>query len=190
MNESVKYYLVLENRPGDYNIIEINRIPGYENYPTGSIEAIDNFTKKYTETELRDLIIENNIVRDAYVNGAFRIVSDFKKTLLPLTKERMDIIKDFIASSDEIERSLKDKLYGYYKKILEIFFENDVVAIKLKEFKQALNANNKEEIFFLLGKIPYYKGREIYFMLWKELMVRRETISRILEKNDKLNDVA
>ncbi len=190
MNESVKYYLVLENRPGDYNIIEINRIPGYENYPTGSIEAIDNFTKKYTETELRDLIIENNIVRDEYVNGIFKIISDSKKTLLPLTKERMDVIKDFMASSEEIERPLKDKLYGYYKKILETFLDNDMLNIKLKEFKKALNENNKEDIFFLLGKIPYYKGREIYFMLWKELMVRKESISRTLEKNDKLNDVA
>ena len=48
-NEKINYYLVLEKRLGDYNIIDINRLDIVTEEISSDILSIDFFTCKFTE---------------------------------------------------------------------------------------------------------------------------------------------
>ena len=92
-NEYIIYNLVLERKPGDYNVIEINSIPDI-NKCTNDIGSIDMFTSKFTENELRELIEKYNLVSQDYLVGTFRIISNLKHNLPILTREKFNLITD------------------------------------------------------------------------------------------------
>ena len=79
--EEVKYFLVLEKRLGDYNIIDINKLDICKRYVSNDISSIDSFTSMYNEHELRESIIRCNIVNKDYIYGNFKIISDVKHNL-------------------------------------------------------------------------------------------------------------
>ncbi len=181
-NEYIIYNLVLERKPGDYNVIEINSIPN--EYCTNDIGSIDSFTSKYTEEELRSLIEKNNLVEPLYLFGTFKIISNLKHNLKALTKEKFDIINDFANTTDELEQSFKDKLYGYFKKVVEKLDNNELYQEYLKQYKFALNTNNYKDVIALINKLPYAKARCIYFMIIDEVNKRQNNKIRKLEKID------
>ncbi len=177
------YNLVLEIRPGDNCIIEINSIPTLDKPINNTISSIDEFTSKYTVLELKRIIEQNNLVESKYLDGSFKVISSLNHHLEALTKEKFDVILEFQNDTNEMEQSLKDKLYGFYKKIIEQFISDNLLENRLKAFKEALKNNNKNEIFRLLGEIPYSKSRSIYFMINDEL-VSKLNRARKLEKID------
>ena len=185
MDNIIIYNLVLR-RNGDYNVIEINSIPNIDlSYPN-EIGAIDTFTSKYSEAELRILVENNNLVAPEYLNGTFKIVSNLKHNLPILTKERFMAIYEFKENIIEIDRSFKDKLYGYYKKIIEKIIPAELFSEYLKNFKLALDINNYKEVLNLIEKIPYAKARSIYFMISDEIDKRKNDKIRKLEKSEEV----
>ena len=85
--EEVKYFLVLEKRLGDYNLIDINRLDICKNIVTNDIASIDVFTCMYTEEEIKASIMRSNIASNDYLNGTLKVISDAKHNLKVLTKD-------------------------------------------------------------------------------------------------------
>ena len=171
-NEKINYYLVLEKRLGDYNIIDINQLDITNTEISNDILAIDFFTCKFSEEELRDSIIRSNMARPEYLDGRLRIISDarHKHNLTVLTKEIHQDIMDFQTNAEEMDQNFKNKLFGAYKKIVESCFNDpDFIKGMLDRFKNALKNNDKKEIFKLISELPYHKGRNIYISIYKVL---------------------
>lgn len=209
--EKVNYYLVLEKRLGDYNLIDINKLDICDMPVTNDIAAIDSFTLKFSEKEIKDSIERSNMSQVEYLDGTLKIVSDAKHNLPILSKDMFTIIKEFQNSNVDTPQDLKNKLFGSYKRVVENIFEDkDFIHGILERFKVALRNNNKEEIFKIIEELPYAKSRIIYlnicnFHLQKNIVnennketdnkdinlnvyrAKREENSRVLEK---LNDVA
>ena len=168
---NVNYYLALEKRVGDYNIIDINKLDICDRYYLNDIVSIDSFTCKYSEEEIKDSIERGNLVNKDYLNGIFKIVSDKHHRLPVLTKEKYNIIRDFQNDSTEISKDLKNKLYGAYKKIADKEFKDDDFKLGLlNKFNNTLKSNDKKEIFRWLEKLPYENIRSFYITIYKELV--------------------
>ena len=75
-DEKINYYLVLEKRLGDYNIIDINRLDITNKEISNDIVDIDFFTCKFTNEEIMASIIRSNMARPEYLDGRLRIISD------------------------------------------------------------------------------------------------------------------
>lgn len=183
--DEVKYFLVLEKRPGDYNLIDITKLDICDTIITTDLGTIDAFTSKYEETEIKASIERSNMAQSEYLSGSLKIISDMHHHLNILTKETFSNIMEFQNSDLEIDKDFKNKLYGYYKKIIETLKDNNFVAYSLDGFKEALRSNNKPEIFRLISELPYAKSRSMYFMIGEEYAKKREENLRKLEK---LND--
>ena len=169
--DSVKYFLVLEKRLGDYNIIDINKLNICNNYITNDIASIDCFTCMYSEEEIKSSISRSNIAHEEYINGKLKIVSDMKHNLKALTKDIFNNIMEFQISDNEIDRASKNKLYGIYKKVIENTFENkSFIQGMLDRFKLCLKGNDKKEIFSILEELPYNKSRIIYLYIYDEII--------------------
>jgi len=186
--EKVNYFLVLEKRLGDYNIVDINKLDICK-YPVGNdISSIDAFTCRYTESEIRESIERCNIAHNDYFDGTLKIISDVKHNFKVLTKETYNNIIDFQNNDEVIDRNFKNKLFGIYKKVIEHSFEDvDFIKQMLERFKEILKNDSKEEIFKIIEELPYDKSRNIYFLIYDE--VQRKKAEKI-KKLEKLNDVA
>jgi len=186
--EEVKYFLVLEKRLGDYNLIDINRLDICKNIVTNDIASIDVFTCMYTEEEIKASIMRSNIASNDYLNGTLKIISDAKHNLKVLTKDLFMIIRDFQINDLEMDRDFKNKLFGMYKKVIESTFENkSFIQGMLDRFKLALKENDKKNIFSIIEELPYNKSRIIYLNIYEQIIIRNENNLRKLEK---LDDVA
>ena len=212
--EKINYYLVLEKRLGDYNIIDINRLDIVTKEIPSDILSIDFFTCEFTEKEIRDSIVRSNMARPEYLDGRLRIISDarHKHNLTVLTKEIHQDIMDFQTNGEEINQDFKNKLFGAYKKITENSFNDpDFIKGMLDRFKSTLKDGTKKEIFKLIGELPYQKSRNIYISIYKMLNKdknikeeKEENIIKLANNNaykanynsqnkrvlEKLNDVA
>lgn len=186
--EKVNYFLVLEKRLGDYNIIDINKLDICNKYVGTDLAMIDAFTSLYTENELKDSITRSNMASPNYLDGRLRIISDVKHNFGVLSKEKFNLIVEFQNSIEEIEGILKNKLYGMYKKVVESLFEDKgFIKGMLDRFNMALKENKKETVFKIIEELPYHKGRLIYFTVYEEkVKIKKEN----LRKLEKLNDVA
>ena len=163
---SINYYLVLEKRLGDYNIIDINKLDIAEFYVTTDLSAIDNFTTKFSVEEIKKAISRSNITHESYLNGNLKIVSDAKHNLKVITKEEYILIKNWQTKEEVINQDLKNKIYGIYKKIIEnTFSDKSFIKGMLDRFNNELKNNNKQEIFMILEELPYNKIRPIYVLL-------------------------
>jgi len=186
--EKVNYFLVLEKRLGDYNIIDINKIDICDTNVNSEIASIDSFTCRYTESEIRSSIIRSNIAHSDYFEGALKIVSDAKHNFKALTKDVFNIVYDFQNNDEEIDRNFKNKLFGIYKKVVEHTFDDKgFIDGLLNRFKDTLKTGSKLEVFKVVEELPYSKSRAIYFAIYEEELKRKEEKLRKLEK---LNDAA
>ena len=171
-DEKINYYLVLEKRLGDYNIIDFNRLDIVTKEIPNDILNIDFFTCEFTEEEIRESIIRSNMARPEYLDGRLRIISDarHKHNLTVLTKEIYHDIMNFQTNDEEINQDFKNKLFGAYKKIVESSFTDpDFIKRMLERFKVALKTGTKKDIFKLIGELPYQKSRNIYISIYKML---------------------
>lgn len=167
--EDIVYYLVLEKRLGDYNIVDINKLDICTSYCINDLSAIDLFTCRFSTDELKDAIKRSNVVKESYLNGYFKIISSYKHRLPVLTKEKYDIIKNFQSSDEKVNIDFKNKLYGSYKKIVEKNFKNEIFKNRmLKDMNDALKNSNKKELFLMLERLPYRSVRDFYFKIYDE----------------------
>lgn len=186
--EKIGYYLVLEKRLGDYNLIDINKLDICNAVIVNDIAAIDSFTCKFTESELKASIERSNMVQPEYLDGQLKIISDVKHNLRVLTIDVFNGIIEFQNNNEIIDQNYKNKLFGSYKKVVESSFKDTGFIQKmLARFKDALRNNNKNEIFSIIEELPYHKSRVIYLMIYDEEIKRKEERLRKLEK---LNDAA
>ena len=166
----VNYYLVLEKRLGDFNIIDINKLDIIDRFYTNTINDIDLFTLNYLEKEILESVKRNNLVNNDYLNGKLYIISDKHHHLEVLTKDKYSIIKEFQNSDKIIDINLKNKLYGAYKKIADKNFKDEEFKKEiLNKFNNSLKSSNKIEIFTWLENLPYENVRDFYFTIYKEL---------------------
>ena len=183
--EEVKYFLVLEKRLGDYNLIDINRLDISKSIVTNDIASIDIFTCMYTEEEIKASIARSNIANSDYLNGTLKIVSDVKHNLRVLTKDVFMIIREFQLNDLDLDREFKNKLFGMYKKVIESTFENkSFIQGMLDRFKLALKENDKENIFSIIEELPYNKSRIIYLSIYDQVLLKKNNSLRKLEKLD------
>ena len=188
MMEKIGYYLVLEKRLGDYNLIDINKLDICDNVVTSDIASIDSFTCRFTENEIKASIERSNMANFSYLDGTLKIISDVKHNLRVLTKDIFSTIVGFQNDEEEIDRDYKNKIFGVYKKIIETTFQDSgFIQGMLDRFKNALKTNNKDEIFSIIEELPYAKSRMIYFTIYDEEYKRKQERLRKLEK---LNDAA
>jgi len=184
----LNYYLVLEKRLGDYNLIDINKLDICNSIVTNDIASIDIFTSAYTTEEIKASIERSNISQSEYLNGTLKIISDMKHNLKVLTKDIFLEIKEFQNNNDEFDRDFKNKLFGVYKKIIENTFEDkSFIQGMLDRFKLALRNDHKQEVFSIFEELPYNKSRLIYLSIYDEVNKRKQEKLRKLEK---LDDVA
>lgn len=183
--EEVKYFLILEKRLGDYNLVDINKLDICMNIVTNDIASIDNFTCQYTEDEIKNSIMRSNIVTNEYLSGNLKIVSDAKHHLNVLTKDMFILIREFQLSNQEIDRDFKNKMFGMYKKVVEsTFTDKSFIQGMLDRFKESLKNDSKNEIFNILEELPYNKSRMIYLNIYEVLQRKKEENLRKLEKID------
>lgn len=168
--DKINYFLVIEKRVGDFNIIDINKLDICDRYYLNDIASIDLFTSRFTENEIKDSVIRSNIVSEDYLNGDLKIISDKKHRLPVLTKEKYDLIRDFQNNDVEISQEFKNKLYGAYKKIADKEFKDeDFKSGILNKFNETLKSGNKIKIFEWLERLPYENIRSFYITIYKEL---------------------
>ena len=186
-DEKINYYLVLEKRLGDYNIIDINRLDIVTEEIPSDILSIDFFTCKFTEEEIRESIIRSNMARPEYLDGKLKIISDarHKHNLTVLTKEVHQEVMNYQINEEELNQDFKNKLYGAYKKIAENSFNDpDFIKGMLDRFKSTLKTGSKREIFKLIVELPYQKGRNIYISIYK-MLNKDKTMN---ERKEELNN--
>lgn len=186
--EKINYFLVLERRLGDYNIIDINKLDICDTVVTNEIASIDFFTSRFSESVIKSSIERSNMTRDSYLEGTLKVISDAKHNLKALTSEVFNDIVQFQNNDDSIEGNFKNKLFGAYKKVVENTFEDKgFIKGMLDRFNMALKSNNKQEVFRIIEELPYAKSRLIYFVIYDEVNRRKQDMLRKLEK---LDDVA
>lgn len=188
--EKINYFLVLEKRLGDYNLVDINKLDICQGFVTNDIAAIDSFTCRFTESELKASVERSNMTHADYLDGTFKVISDakHKHNLRILTKEIFANVVEFQSNVELLDQDYKNKLYGVYKKIVEHTFEDSgFIKGMLDRFKLALKANDKNKIFSIVEELPYAKSRALYFAVFDENTRRKEEMLRKLEK---LDDVA
>jgi len=188
MMEKIGYYLVLEKRLGDYNLIDINKLDICDSVVTNDIASIDAFTCRFTESEIKASVERSNMANFSYLDGTLKVISDVKHNLRVLTKDIFMNIVEFQNDDEDIDREYKNKLFGVYKKIIESTFEDKgFIQGMLDRFKNALKDNSKDQIFSIIEELPYAKSRAIYFAIYDEENKRKQERLRKLEK---LNDAA
>lgn len=187
--EQIKYYLVLEKRLGDYNLVDINKLDICALDIPNTLAAIDAFTANFSSDEIKDSIRRSNMSNNEYLDGTLKIISDVKHNLRIITKDIYAQIIELQSNEEELEQPLKNKLFGGYKKSVEsLFTDKDVIKELLERFKQALRKGNKKEIFSIIGEIPYIKSRNIYLIIYDYLNREKVVEKASVEKTDLINE--
>lgn len=167
--DSIKFYLVLEKRLGDYNIIPIEDLDIYDNTPVNTLAGIDSFTCQFTEKELRDSIEKGNLVQLSYLSGKLKVISEYKHNFEILTKETFDRINEF-TNSLITDKQLLNRIYNVYKNNVEsVLTDKDMIKRFLKLFKDSLYENDFRKSMELIEQLPYLKARNVYFYINKVL---------------------
>lgn len=162
--KNIDYYLILEKRPGDYNIVDINRINTRGFFIINDLGAIDSFTSKYTINELRNLIVSNNIVTDSYFDGVFKIISSANHRFDVIDKNLFNAVINF-QNSNDFDKNLKNKLFGWYKSAIDHLYNDKEKEELLNNFNMLVKSENKIEIFKEIEKLPYFNSRQIYLKI-------------------------
>ena len=173
-NEVNKYYLVLEYRPGDFMPIDINILKNNRfiiDYTR--LESIDNFTKDYTEFDLRELIRLNNLVPNIYLSGKLQVMNQNRYRYPLFSKDELYSLPMFLQEHLD-NKQVMNKFMNIYLKYNK---EN------LINMKHAILNKNVNEILDLLNRLNYEQIRAIYMYVNNNIRVVERR--RILE-----NDIA
>ena len=153
----MNYFLVLEKRPKDFMPINISILSKDDNYNYSSLQSIDEFTRRYTEEEIRDIIKENNIVTDDYLNGTLCVINENKYRYKLFTKD-INMSMDTFLIKNIKNKQIMNKFVNIYIK-----YSNDNTAL----LKEAIKNEQLDVILQLLFSLDYEKIRGIYFYLFE-----------------------
>ncbi len=150
-NNSI-YYLVLENKPGDFTNIDITEL-GYKfDNKFSNLVNYDEFTKTYNEKTFKELIAEKNIVTDNYLNGKFYLYRDVhKKNMNKHNVIWEDTFKDFDLYNLLVENlEFKEFSNNIYNVIVSIVHKNkeiygEDIEIILNKIKNILHTSCEGE---------------------------------------------
>ena len=171
MDKSI-YYLVVEARPKEFMPIDIN-ILLKSNMNFSSIEIIDSFTKEYTYEELMNMIIQNNLLPDSFLNGKLYVINDKKFRFKVLTKDDNLLLDDFFINNIE-DKLMMNKFYNIFLKYVK---DEEIISM----MKSAMALKDVQKILDALCKVSYLDLRMIYVYI--EKIIREKEEKRVL-KND------
>ena len=123
----MNYFLVLEKRPKDFMPININIIARDNSHIYSSLQNIDEFTRKYTSDEIKDMIKENNLVTDDYLEGMDTFLLDNIKNKQIMNKFVNIYLKYTSDNINELKEAIKN---GHINIILQILFNLDYETIR------------------------------------------------------------
>lgn len=172
MDKSI-YYLVVEARPKEFMPIDIN-ILLKSNMNFSSIEIIDSFTKEYTYDELMNMIIQNNLLPNSFLNGKLYIINDKKFRFKVLTKDDNLLLDDFFINNIE-DKLMMNKFYNIFLKYVK---DEDIINM----MKRAISEKSINDILNVLCKIDYLSLRNIYVYIEKINITKEE--KRILKSDN------
>ena len=159
MQKNMAYHLVLELKPGDFMPIDIN-ILTRDNKIYTSLQEIDNFTKKYTKIELINIIKENNIVPEKYLDGSLNIINA-NKYRYPVFYKDIDFSIELF-----LNKNITNKIV--MNKFLNIFIKYN--EDKKEIMQNAINNHNINAILKILANISYLNIRNIYFYTFNNIV--------------------
>ena len=171
MDKSI-YYLVVEARPKEFMPIDIN-ILLKSNMNFSSIEIIDSFTKEYTYEELMNMIIQNNLLPDSFLNGKLYVINDKKFRFKVLTKDDNLLLDDFFINNID-DKLLMNKFYNIFLKYVK---DEEVINM----MKSTMALKDVQKLLDILCKVSYLDLRMIYVYI--EKIMREKEEKRVL-KND------
>lgn len=171
MDKSI-YYLVVEARPKEFMPIDIN-ILLKSNMNFSSIEIIDSFTKEYTYEELMNMIIQNNLLPDSFLNGKLYVINDKKFRFKVLTKDDNLLLDDFFINNTQ-DKLLMNKFYNIFLKYVK---DEEIINM----MKSAMALKDTQKILDALCKVSYLDLRMIYVYI--EKIIREKEEKRVL-RND------
>ena len=171
MDKSI-YYLVVEARPKEFMPIDIN-ILLKSNMNFSSIEIIDSFTKEYTYEELMNMIIQNNLLPDSFLNGKLYVINDKKFRFKVLTKDDNLLLDDFFINNID-DKLLMNKFYNIFLKYVK---DEEVINM----MKSTMALKDVQKLLDILCKVSYLNLRMIYVYIEKIMKEKEE--KRVL-KND------
>jgi hypothetical protein len=167
--DGIRFYLVLEKRLGDYNVINIPELDIYNNEDCTTLSQIDTFTSKYTKDELISSIKRGNLVREEYLSGKLRVISEYKHNFGVLTKKEFNVISEFPNMLIN-DKQLLNNIYNIYKSNIEKVLTDKMMIDKfLSLFRTSLNENDFIRSMQLIEQLPYLRARSVYFYLYKLL---------------------
>ena len=171
MDKSI-YYLVVEARPKEFMPIDIN-ILLKSNMNFSSIEIIDSFTKEYTYNELMNMIIQNYLLPDSFLNGKLYVINDKRFKFKVLTKDDNLLLDDFFINNID-DKIMMNKFYNIFLKYVK---DEEIISI----MKNTMYLKDIQKILDVLCKLNYLDLRMIYVYI--EKIVREKEEKRVL-KND------
>lgn len=172
MDKSI-YYLVVEARPKEFMPIDIN-ILLKSNINFSSIEIIDSFTKEYTYDELMNMIINNNLLPNSFLNGKLYVINDKKFRFKVLTKDDNLLLDDFFINNIE-DKLMMNKFYNIFLKYVK---DEDIINM----MKRAISEKSINDILNVLCKVDYLSLRNIYVYIEKINITKEE--KRILKSDN------
>ena len=172
MDKSI-YYLVVEARPKEFMPIDIN-ILLKSNMNFSSIEIIDSFTKEYTYDELMNMIIQNNLLPNSFLNGKMYVINDKKFRFKVLTKDDNLLLDDFFINNIE-DKLMMNKFYNIFLKYVK---DEDIINM----MKRAISEKSINDILNVLCKIDYLSLRNIYVYIEKINITKEE--KRVLKSDN------
>lgn len=172
MDKSI-YYLVVEARPKEFMPIDIN-ILLKSNLNFSSIEIIDSFTKEYTYDELMNMIINNNLLPNSFLNGKLYVINDKKFRFKVLTKDDNLLLDDFFINNIE-DKLMMNKFYNIFLKYVK---DEDIINM----MKRAISEKSINDILNVLCKVDYLSLRNIYVYIEKINITKEE--KRILKSDN------
>ena len=167
------YYLVVEARPKEFMPIDIN-ILLKSNINFSSIEIIDSFTKEYTYDELMNMIINNNLLPNSFLNGKLYVINDKKFRFKVLTKDDNLLLDDFFINNIE-DKLMMNKFYNIFLKYVK---DEDIINM----MKRAISEKSINDILNVLCKVDYLSLRNIYVYIEKINITKEE--KRILKSDN------
>ncbi len=172
MDKSI-YYLVVEARPKEFMPIDIN-ILLKSNMNFSSIEIIDSFTKEYTYDDLMNMIIQNNLLPNSFLNGKMYVINDKKFRFKVLTKDDNLLLDDFFINNIE-DKLMMNKFYNIFLKYVK---DEDIINM----MKRAISEKSINDILNVLCKVDYLSLRNIYVYIEKINITKEE--KRILKSDN------
>ena len=136
-----------------------------------SLESIDNFTKNYTEFDLREMIRLNNLVPNIYLSGKLHIMNQNNYRFPVFTKDEVYSLPAFLLEHIE-DKQIMNKFMNIYLK-----YDKD----NLINMKHAIVTKDVNGILQLLGTLPYEKIRAIYMYINQNILIKEKR--RILEND-------